>query len=322
MKATLFAVMTALFVLCNVALAQEYFIRTNGRINLRDAPGLTGDIVETVPSGTVLQVVGEFNRWLQINRNGNEVWMADWVSYTRSDQTQSQPQSSQIDNCCFVDRQCNSDAEWTSGYWAFQNNQCNAPLQSRPEISSQPASTDQSQIDNCCYLDWQCNTDQEWAKGYAAYQIDHCDVPEGLLIEGPADFLSLMKAAINVLRDRAPAWYAYAIDNLDKIRLIPEGNRSSVRSRSRTWTVSHSRAFSSSGERAVIWQAGSMVHEACHVHRSKAGLITGGQEGETACLRVQIEAVAALDPGDRLGFVSSMRHVLANIHKPEYQWWN
>ena len=124
----LLAVMTALFVLCNVALAQEYSIRTNGRINLRDAPGLTGNIVETVPSGTVLQVVGEFNRWLQINRNGNEVWMADWVSFSRSDQTQTQPLTSQIDNCCFVDRQCNSDAEWTSGYRAFQNNQCPAPF--------------------------------------------------------------------------------------------------------------------------------------------------------------------------------------------------
>ena len=319
MKTRLFAVIIAVIVQCSVASAQaqDYSIRTNARANLRATYSLEGDIVETVASGTILQVVGEFNRWLKINRNGNDVWMADWVNYTRSDQTQSQ-----IDNCCSVDRQCNSDEEWTSGYWAFQNNQCNAPVQSRPKTSAQPASIDQSQIDNCCFLDWQCNTDQEWAKGYSAFQIDHCDVPEGLLIEGSDAFLSLMKDAINMLKNRAPAWYAYAIDNLDKIRLIPEGNRSSVRSKSRTWTVSHSRAFSSSGERAVVWQAGSMVHEACHVHRSKAGLITGGLEGESACLQAQIEAIEAIDPRDHLGYVSALRHVLANINDPEYQWWN
>ena len=320
MKATLFAVMTALFVLCGAALAQEYSIRTNGRINLRDAPGLTGSIVETVPSGTILQVVGEFNRWLKINRSGNEVWMADWVNYTRSDQTQSRPQSSQIDNCCFVDRQCNSDAEWTSGYWAFQNNQCPAPSQTRPETSSQPASTDQSQIDNCCFLDWQCNSDEEWARGYWAFQIKHCDVPEGLLIEGSDAFLSLMIEALNLLKNRAPEWFAYASSGLTKIKEVPESESVGVFTKTGVFNVTP--ALLSWNRRGVFRMAGTMIHEACHVHRYQAGVPAGGLEGETACVQAQIEAMEAIDPGDRLGFVSSMRHVLANIHKPEYQWWN
>ena len=320
MKTRLFAVMVAVFVQGSVASAQDYSIRTDFRANLRDAPGLTGNIVETVPSGTVLQVVGAFNRWLQINRNGNDVWMADWVNYTRvanGGQTQSQ-----IDNCCFVDRQCNSDEEWTSGFWAFQNNQCNAPLQSRPDTSSQPASTDQSQIDNCCFLDWQCNSDEEWARGYSAFQINHCDVPEGLIIEGSEEFLSQMKEALNLLKNRAPAWYAYVIDGLDKIQLVLEGNRPFARVRERTWIVpSGYFVFRFSGERAVVFQACGMVHEACHVHRYEAGLITGGLEGESACLQAQIEAMEAIDPLDRLGYVSGFRNLLENINNPVYQWW-
>ena len=32
--------------------------------------------------------------------------------------------SSQIDNCCFVDRQCTTDHEWVDGYYAYQNGHC------------------------------------------------------------------------------------------------------------------------------------------------------------------------------------------------------
>ena len=112
MKTTSLAVLLSVFVLCSVVSAQEYSIRVTYNTNLRDASSLQGSIVETVPAGTILQVIGRFNRWLKIDRNGNEVWLADWVPYTRvtdSDQTQSRTDTqtqSQIDNCCFVDRQC------------------------------------------------------------------------------------------------------------------------------------------------------------------------------------------------------------------------
>ena len=113
MKTRLFAVMTAVLVLCSVASAQGYSIRVTYDTNLRAAASLSGTIVETASSGTALQVVGNANRWLKINRNGSEVWMANWVSYTRvegSAQTPSQV-ASNIDNCCFVDRLCTSDQE-------------------------------------------------------------------------------------------------------------------------------------------------------------------------------------------------------------------
>ena len=77
-----------------------------------------------------------------------------------------------IDNCCFVDRQCHSDQQWTDGFYAFQNNQCSAPAQ------TQPASGAPAQVDNCCFIDRQCNTDQDWINGYWAYQNNQCSAPQ------------------------------------------------------------------------------------------------------------------------------------------------
>ncbi|MDE2950980.1 MAG: hypothetical protein OXT68_09440 [Chloroflexota bacterium] len=79
-----------------------------------------------------------------------------------------------IDNCCFVDRQCSTDQEWTDGYQAFQNNQCPAPAQSQPVASSPTAGNAPAQIDNCCFVDRQCQTDQEWTDGYQAFQNNQC----------------------------------------------------------------------------------------------------------------------------------------------------
>ena len=81
--------------------------------------------------------------------------------------------ASDIDNCCFVDRQCHSDQEWTDGYHAFQNNQCGASSQSQPGTSAPPS----AQIDNCCYVDRQCSSDQDWINGWQAYQNNQCAAP-------------------------------------------------------------------------------------------------------------------------------------------------
>ena len=318
--------MLSVFVLCGTASAQEYQIRTDANVNLRATYSLEGEIVEAVPSGAILQVVGMFNRWLKINRNGNDVWLADWVSFSRvadGGQTQSRTDTqtqSQIDNCCYVDRQCHSDADWTSGYWAFQNNQCAAPLQSRLQISSQPANNSTGSFDNCCFLDWQCHSDEEWARGHFAFHIDHCDVPVGLIIEGPENFVSRVKATLRFLEQKSPEWFTYAVSGLQKIRLVEGSNISSIRFRASTWTVSADRFNFNPGERAAISMASAMVHEACHIHRVLGGQESSNYTGERACLEVQIEAAATFDTFG--GHVSWLRHVLENIDNPEYQWWH
>ena len=89
------------------------------------------------------------------------------------------PTSSQTDNCCFVDRQCDTDEQWISGYWAFQNNQCAAPSpqQQSPSSQSQPQPAASEDTDNCCFVDRQCMTNEEWVNGYNAYQNNQCAAP-------------------------------------------------------------------------------------------------------------------------------------------------
>ena len=181
MKAKLLVAIIAVFFLYSMVSAQSYSIRVEFNTNLRAEYSLDSHVVESAPAGSILQVVDSVNRWLKINRNGREVWMASWVSHTRvaeSGQTETAAQpASNIDNCCFVDRQCHSAQDWENGYWAFQNGQCAAPAQPQPQTPAQPASNVPAQIDNCCFVDRQCNTDAEWAEGYHAFQDNQCAAP-------------------------------------------------------------------------------------------------------------------------------------------------
>jgi len=88
------------------------------------------------------------------------------------------PAIAQNDNCCSVDRQCETDEEWVAGYYARQNNECGAP--SPQQATSAQASSAQSQSaksednDNCCFSGWQCETDADWASGFFAFQVNLC----------------------------------------------------------------------------------------------------------------------------------------------------
>ena len=114
----------------------------------------------------------------------------------------AQPATGQIDNCCFVDRQCTTGADWDSGYWAFQNNQCSAPTQrtqiQQPAQPAQPAApAPQAQIDNCCFVDRQCTTNAEWTRGYQAFQNNQCHVTEehgGAVMSGGQSFYEMLGA--------------------------------------------------------------------------------------------------------------------------------
>ena len=105
--------------------------------------------------------------------------MADWVDHSRldsgapvsTDSPVSQPMTSEgteVDNCCFIDRQCRSDEEWVNGYYAFQNQQCGAAPMSTE--STAPVSVSQpAVIDNLCYTIWTCYAQEDWVNGYHAF---------------------------------------------------------------------------------------------------------------------------------------------------------
>ncbi|MDE2949382.1 MAG: SH3 domain-containing protein [Chloroflexota bacterium] len=197
----------ALMMLANLtsfsALAQSYAIRVQFNTNLRAEASLDSQVIESAPAGSVLQVLEHSGRWLKISRSGNVLWMADWVSYSRVEDTapvQPQPTSNvpaQVDNCCFVDRQCNTAADWENGYWAFQNGQCAAPAPSQPQTSAQPVSNVPAQVDNCCFVDRQCHTEADWADGFYAYQNGQCAAPAPTQPQSPAQPVSSIPAGVD-----------------------------------------------------------------------------------------------------------------------------
>lgn len=107
-----------------MALAEAYQIRVAYHTNLRASYSLNSARVETVPAGTTLQVIGSHDRWLKIRRQDREVWMASWVAHTRLEAQGTSP--ADIDNCCFLNWQCQTDEAWRRGWAAFQNDQCEA----------------------------------------------------------------------------------------------------------------------------------------------------------------------------------------------------
>ncbi len=306
-----------------MAAAQEYSVRVTNKTNLRATYSTRSRIVETVPSGTTLQVVSAFNRWLQINRNGNDVWMADWVAHTRVEggqQTQSQTQTSpQIDNCCFVDRQCTTNQEWTDGYWAFQNGQCTAPTQVQTSTATQPTSGEPSQVNNCCFAGWNCTTDDDWVAGFHGYQTNQCKHP-GIVIEGSPGFVLQMQNALDMLKERSSHWYDYVIRGLDRIRQAPpEVIGVHVTGRDFELEYGDERPPGVSYDSHTTHDAAMLVHEACHVHRYEARLEAGGLPGETACVETELQALQAINP--RSHWIQYSLGVLSNIHRPECQWW-
>ncbi len=322
MKIKLLAIMTAMFLLCTVTAAQDYYIRTANRSNLRAAASLEGEIIETAPANTTLHVIGKFNRWLKINRNGKEAWVADWLSYTRLENGAAT--TSDVDNCCFVDRQCNRDEDWVSGYWAYQNNQCNAPAQSQPQSSSQPASNDAAQVDNCCFLGWQCQGDDEWLTGFYAYQTNQCE-HRGTAIQGSEIFVIRVKEALDLLKDRSPMWYDYATIALDRIEEIDPSRISGTYGHGKTFFLSPDLVISDTMYQR-LWLISAFVHEACHIYqyeniyRDKIRPPISIEEAEAECVQYQIDVLQVIDPLDR--FITHFQLLIDNIYDPEIQWWN
>ena len=122
-----------------------------GNMNIRERATTNSRVVATVRWGDSFSVIsseqGDRWCWLEIA----EGWIARTSRVRSTRPTSTSPQVNQVqqpvqqqpanvDNCCFVNRECNSDQEWTDGYWAYQRNECPGPA------TSQPANTGQTHI--------------------------------------------------------------------------------------------------------------------------------------------------------------------------------
>ena len=368
-----------ILLLCHVAAAQTYSIRVQFNTNLREQASLDSHVLQSAPAGSILQVVGSFGRWLNISRDGSSLWMADWVNYSRVDssapaasqsanvspanvdnccfvdrqcqteadwtngyyaykngqcaapvpsQSQSPPQAqtpvqpispapAQVDNCCFVDRQCQTEAEWAEGYYAYLNNQCGAPAQN--QTPAQPVGSIPAGVDNCCRAGWQCQTELDWQRGWSAYQLFQCSDDIPMRIDGSGTFVNLVREAYTRLKRTSPRLYIYGITGFSSIREAPADGDVGYFDDSNTFQQPFGR--NSYSEDDVINVVGGIAHEACHAHKLRDGTATSGWRNELPCLQKELEAYHAVDPTDYYGYIVWIQDIIDNIENPAYWWW-
>ena len=273
-------VVTILLMLSGIAYAETYQIRITWPVRLRASYSLDSPIVEKALAGDVLQVVGRFNRWLKIDRNSETVWLADWVDYTRLDQQLASPAvevatgvqaPSAIDNCCFVNRLCQSDREWVEGYWAYQRNECPAPTQpgsSSPRAAGHPT-----------------------------------------IIDGSYLFRGIVTEALDALRDRAPQWYEYVTSNLNLV-VERDSRLGCKRPAAGTCCLTpYGEIPYLEHERNVFSYVSSLVHYACHSAYRSAGRPYDGYtkvNEEADCVRMDNAATDLVAPHHPPGTFGSM----------------
>lgn len=413
MKAKIFLATIMLLACACMASAQGYAIRIANNTNLRLEKSLEAPVVVSARAGEILRVLAKEDRWLRVERKGKQLWMAGWVSYRRVEETetiapgpapaQTQVQTdshaqpapvasaaaAEIDNCCFIDRQCQSEQDWQDGFWAFRAGQCPASAQTHTQTPTQTQAQTQTPaqpvsaaepaanplpavIDNCCFAGWQCQTDEQWRNGYEAFQQNLCPTPAQsapsinidisadidiasaqvdnccrvnrqcqsdldwqrgfaayqffqcrtaipIQVRGTPHFSASVRAAFQLLQDQAPRLFAYAIRGLDVVEEVAAEGVIGVYVDKGLMVFPNDLA--QPDEASQVFLAGSLVHEACHVLRWEAGIRQAMWKEEQACVSKGLEAVLALDPDDRFGFVSWHRDLLANLHNPQYWWW-
>ena len=314
------ALIFAQLLMLSLASAQSYTIRVANNTNLRASYSLDSAILASARAGTNLQVGGRHNRWLQISRDSRTYWMASWVSHRRVEQTastQTQPVAN-IDNCCFVDRQCAADQEWTAGYWAYQRNECPSGQQATPATA--PAG---QPIDNCCFVNRQCAAEEEWKAGYHAFQYNNQCVAEPpaqdpstgsftnthrIEIQGSEGFRRQIVAGLNLLQSRAVGWYNYVISRLRGVRQDLSQNYVYADTATR-WMVMDF------ADQPPHWQpwvthiefiAQALVHEACHMGQEASGV-----EAEVECIEIELKATLEFAPNSH--WVQESREWLTEV---------
>ncbi len=308
----------------SIAAGRTNTVRVTFRTNLRSSYSLQSRIITTVAPGTTLSVLGSRDNWLKTDWRGAEAWLANWAPMThiggasgatRDLVTVDIPEG--VDNCCFVNWTCTTDEDWQRGYHALMDNQCTAPGPAASTTGPIPEGAD-----NCCNVNRQCSTEREWEYGYELFKYSLCYVPNidgNITITGSSAFASKTRQALQLLLDKSPKWYRYTQQGLRGVMEIPMGGNSGIHVDERIYRSWPNFRSNRSGEAHIIWVAGQLVHEACHVNRHVAGVEHSGYVGEKACLIEQINALEAIDPLDRV--VGGRYNRLANIDDPAHQWW-
>ena len=292
-------------------------------MNIRAAARIDSAVIAEAKAGDVFEVshsqVGPSFCWLNVDIG----WLAN-TARVRSTPiagggAPSLAAPPAIDNCCFVDRQCQSDAEWEAGYRAYENNQCPAPSQTQSQPSAQLPTQRTVQVDNCCYVDRQCQSDADWTNGYWAFQNGQCPTlaqPAAStqpvdrwgpsertlgrpIIEGSEWFVYGINSTLDLMQRSAAEWYNFVLNAADKIvESFNEATPDYPHANTTNWAQGASRTIGVGagslscylGRLCRVGVASILAHEACHIYQHWDGVAYT----EPPCQKDARDAIAAI----------------------------
>ena len=244
-----------------------------GNMNIRESFSTTSQVVGTASVGDTFSVSqsrrGATWCWLDIG----EGWLAKTsrVVSTPPVRAGTPPvnQPANVDNCCFVNRQCNSEQQWSDGYWAYQRNECPVSHVSAPAVSSTlPPIHGSSEFIGgiAAAFNFLRNNSQEWFN----YSI----------------------SGIKSIHPKSSYQNPTLRERQAKAFILIE---------SREMYVEQEFAL----EEEIAFLASVFVHEACHVYQWQSGnysrwdWILNTTDIERECYGIQATALSKISPGHR-----------------------
>jgi hypothetical protein len=142
---------------------------------------------------------------------------------------------------------------------------------------------------------------------------------DGMQIDGDQAFIDHVGSALDLVKRKAPDLYADVLANMVMIRQVDSVsgmcfNTGSYRVGDET---AHPPGYAKA--QAVIWLAGTIVHDNCHRTRFVEGLPPSGRDAELACLKIQMQALKQIDPTP--GFAAYIKSLIDGVDDPANQYW-
>lgn len=256
------AVILSMFVFAVAAQGDSYFIRMSDHAKLRAVPSHDSSLVDMAYPSLELLVVDEIDGWLKVEKAGKTRYMETGASYARLEGG-PRIETPYADLVCAEAPEFIPDDSVTGGAWHFNDN-CQVTV--RSPIEEFPSEA-------------------------------FADFGSPPAIEGPPEIVQQIHKTLFRILGKAPQWYAFISNAVDKIIGYAQGSRYDTVSGDayahphlKTVFVSEFAVFGR-GMNHELRLAAVLIHETCHLYQVNTGMALVGDEYEIMCHALEYDFV-------------------------------
>ena len=118
----LLAAMAVTVILSHAVAQDEYYVRTQYAVNMREEPSRESRVAMQASPGEILQVIGAEGDWLNVNGREGNLWIAGWLDYTVIGRDGPAMFKSRV-----ADMSCRKGPGWSYG-WIMPEADCDLEL--------------------------------------------------------------------------------------------------------------------------------------------------------------------------------------------------